>query len=407
MPDWFKLAKRLASSSAVLILLILACLDVAIIYGKPLRLMNASNLTGINQNPVVAKLREFLDSSRDPDVVIVGSSLTLVPAVRLDDQFHGVRTRYDHWYARNHILEYDKADYLGHLLSQKAGRAIDVANLGVVGSIMSDHYLVVDKTLSAGKRPKLIICMLAPRDFMDNTRSEVDTTPVYSILADFTAFGDLLTNNPKPDRVFDFLVANGWKFYKIKGDVKTILTTWACHILDRQASLFLANKFAGQKANPNDVYLAGPIVGVLDNVKEIYQAEPNTLSDLGEYRSVYLPVNKKMIAEQAPYLERMFRRAGEVQVPIVIVDAPLTGENLELLPPGEIIDYKNRLKAISAKYGAPLLEQTSSFSLDDFEDSCHMNARGGGKFYDRLMKVIGEDPAIAQSLTDGRLLGHR
>lgn len=401
------LVKRLASSTAVLILLILVVLDVAIVYGKPLRLMNASNLTGINQNPVVAKLREFLDSSRNPDVLVVGSSLTLVPAVRLDDQYHGVRTRYDHWYGRNHVLEYDKADFLAHLLSGKAGRAIEVANLGVVGSLMSDHYLVVDKALATGKKPRLIVCMVAPRDFMDNTRSEIDKTPVYSILADFTAFSDLMAKNPAPDRVFDFVVANGWKFYKIRGDVKTIFTTWACHSLDRQASLFLANKFAGQKANPNDVYLAGPIAGVLDDVKAVYDVKPNTLVDLGEYKSVYLPVNKKMIGEQTPYLERLLKRAGEEEVAVVLVASPLTKENLAILPAGEIVDYHARLKRAAATYGALLIEPAGEYTLADFEDSCHMNAQGGGKFYDALVKSIISDPALAQSLTSGRLLGQR
>ncbi|MBX9878573.1 MAG: hypothetical protein K2Y22_08960 [Candidatus Obscuribacterales bacterium] len=407
MPVLTSLAKKLASSTFVWILLILAVLDVGIVVVKPLRLMNASNLTGINQNPVVAKLREFLDSSRNPDVVVVGSSLTLVPAVRLDDQFHGVRTRYDHWYARNHVLEYDKADFLAHLLSEKAGRAVEVANLGVVGSLMSDHFLVVDKVLAAGKKPRLIVCMVAPRDFMDNTRSEIDKTPVYSILADFTAFNDLLAKNPAPDRIFDFVVGNSWKFYKMRVDVKTILTTWACHTFDRQASLFLANKFAGQKANPNDVYLAGPIAGVLDEVKAVYDVKPNTLIDLGEYKSVYLPVNKKMISEQTPYLERLLKRAGEEQVPVVLVESPLTRENLALLPAGEIAEYRLRLRRAAATYGALLINPVGDYTLADFEDSCHMNARGGGKFYDALVKSIVSDPALAQNLTSGRLLGQR
>ncbi len=407
MSNLVKLVKRMASSTAVLILLILLVLDVAIVYGKPLRYLNATNLTGINQNPIVAKLKEFLDSSRNPDVIVVGSSLALVPAVRLDDKFHGVPTRYDHWYGRNHVLEYDKADYLAHLLGEKAGRTIDVANLGVVASLMSDHYLVIDKALSAGKRPKLIICMVAPRDFMDNLRHEIDKTPVYSILADFRSIRDLLANNPKPERIFEFVVSNGWSFYRIKSDVKTIVTTWACHGLDRQASLFLANKFAGQKANPNDVYMAGPITGVLDKVKPVYEAGPNTLVDLERYKNVYLPVNKKMIAEQVPYLERMLKRAGEEHVAVVLVDSPLTKENLALLPAVEVADYKQRLKDMSARYGALLVESPDEYSLADFEDSCHMNAQGGGKFYDVLVKAIVSDPALAQNLTSGRLLGQR
>lgn len=144
---------------------------------------------------------------------------------------------------------------------------------------------------------------------------------MYSILADFISFDDLLAKNPVPYHVFDFVVANAWKFYRIKGDVKTIITTWACQGFDRQASLFLAVKFAGQRANPNDVYLAGPIVGVLDEMKVVCDAKWNTLADLDEYMKVYLPINKKMIAEQTPYLERLLQRSGEEQVPVVLVES--------------------------------------------------------------------------------------
>ena len=36
-----------------------------------------------------------------------------------------------------------------------------------------------------------------------------------------------------------------------------------------------------------------------------------------------------------------------------------------------------------------------------------MNAQGGGKFYDVLVKAIVSDPALAQNLTSGRLLGQK
>lgn len=392
--------KRMACSTFVLLLLILVGVDTFTRLANPLRYLNATSLTSINQNPIVAKLRDYLDSQRNADVIVVGTSLTLVPAVRLDDAFHKQRTRYDDWYGRNHLLEYNKADYLAHLLSQAAGHPTDVANLGIVGSLMSDHYLIVEKALAAGKHPKAIVVMLAPRDFMDNTRSEIDKTPVYSILADFTAFNDLIAKNPPPDRIFDFVVNNFWSFYKIKGDVRTILTTFACRHLDRQASLFLSNKFRGQKFDPNSDYKTGRIVGVLDKVTPVYTRGRNVLPDLPEYQKVYLPVNNKMIAEQEPYLERLLRLAQEKQIPVLVADMPLTKENLAILPESALSAYQERLKRLSSKYQAVLLKpmETQQYVLTDFEDSCHMNAQGGKKFYAQLMQKVKEDQNIAQSL---------
>jgi hypothetical protein len=402
--------KRVACSTFVLLLLILVGVDAFVRYAKPLRYLNATSLTSINQNPIVAKLRDYLDSQRNADVIVVGTSLTLVPAVRLDDAFHGQRTRYDDWYGRNHLLEYDKADYLAHLLSEAIGHPTDVANLGIVGSLMSDHYLIVEKALAAGKHPKAIVLMLAPRDFMDNTRSEVDKTPVYNILADFTAFNDFMAKNPPPDRIFDFVVGNFWNCYKVKGDVKTILTTFACRHLDRQASLFLSNKFQGKKYDPNDEYKAGRIVGVLDKVTPVYTRGPNVLSDIGEYKNVYLPINNKMIAEQEPYLERLLKLAHEKQIPVLVVNSPLMKENLALLPANVLSDYQQRLRRLSSQYEAVLFEpmESQSYVLTDFEDSCHMNAQGGKKFYTQLIQKMTEDKTLAQSLgIDSRLCGRQ
>jgi hypothetical protein len=71
------------------------------------------------------------------------------------------------------------------------------------------------------------------------------------------------------------------------------------------------------------------------------------------------------------------------------------------------VDYRVRLRKAAATYGALLVEPEGEYTLADFEDSCHMNARGGGKFYDALVKSIVSDPALAQSLTSRRLLGQR
>ena len=142
-----RLLRRTSTSVFVLTLMCLIVFDLAIARINPLRYLNSSNCTSIHQNPVVDKLPLFMNSLSNPDVEILGSSLVLVPMVHIDDGYHHVRTRYDSWYNRNHILEYTHADYFQHQLSQALHQPIDVINLGVVASVMSDHYIISKRPL--------------------------------------------------------------------------------------------------------------------------------------------------------------------------------------------------------------------------------------------------------------------
>ena len=60
------------------------------------------------------------------------------------------------------------------------------------------------------------------------------------------------------------------------------------------------------------------------------------------------------------YLERMLKMAQDTNVPLILVDMPLTQANLTLLPPALLSDYHKRLYELTSKYGAVLYEPLAS-----------------------------------------------
>ena len=243
MPSPTKILKRLCASTVVFLLLSVFAFDYFVTSVKPLRFVNATGFTPFDQDPLVAKIPEFLASSKNPDILVLGSSLSVYPAVRVDDMMLKGKTRFDKWYARNHINSYTKAEYFKKHLGARLNENLSLHNLGVIACLLSDQYLTFKKVLATGKRPKIVICQIAPRDFMDNHRQVVQETPVYHVLADLDCFSDMLSQNRTPEQIRNFLIGQYWNYYRLKADYKTFLTAYTSDLLDRPADSYEAGKY--------------------------------------------------------------------------------------------------------------------------------------------------------------------
>lgn len=403
------LAKQFFNSTTILTIVCLLAFDWFLVSFRPLRYLNATGFTPLDQNPVFAKIPEFMKSRENPDVLVLGSSLVLVPAVRCDDAFEGRKTRYDAWYGRNHLAEYTKSSYFQNLLEHATGNHYKLTNLGVIASVMSDHSLIFEKTLASGKEPKLVICALAPRDFMDNYRSQIDKTPVYQVLADVTSLGDLIDRGMPIAQVRDFLIGNLWYFYKVKVDYRTVATLATAKLSGHPVTLFNATQ---NKKVPTTAKSAGGLcapeeeaqqeVGVLETkIKPDYTPKPNTLSDLEQYQHVYNPPNRTLFKQQTGYLEKMLKLANRNKINLVLVNMPLSDENKALITPGFYDQYLNTVASTANKYDIPFynLDVRQNYTLSDFEDSCHMNYSGGQKFYNALVQAITTNKQTVAKLT--------
>lgn len=392
---------RLISSTCIITVLLFALLNLAVEKFDPLEHLYWTGLTGTRQHIFVSKLPRLL-SSPDPDVLLLGSSVSLYPAVRADDALAGKKARWDFWYERSVILPYDKAVYLQHQLSDAFGHPVSVSNASVAGSLISDQDLILKKYLYAGKKAKLVILCLSPRDFMDRLRTDLESTPTHNVLKDLKSIPEILSEGGDWRSVAFASLGNLSNYFSHRQEYSHFLTHLAARQLNRPVNLFEAT--SEKKDKPPVV--ADKKDGKRDNFfnpvnKPVYKASPNTLYHLDEYKAMYLPINREQLASQTKSFNSFLRRAQESDIPVLIVRTPLPVENTGLLPPAILQKYEDILNEGCRKHGAALLEPDAKQPYDtakDFEDASHMNTSGGIKFYKSIAEFIQNESIVSSKL---------
>lgn len=370
---------RLWKSTAILGLILVAGGIVAS-YNVPSDWLDAADGVPSKYKVLVSKLTKYFRDDENPEVVILGSSLVLMPAVRCDDRLEGKQDCHDEWYYYKHIPEYDRSVYLEQALNKRSGLDLRVRNLGVASSIMSDHAGVLQAIFAQGKSPRLVICGIAPRDFLDNSQQKFMETPSQMFLRELELKPNLLPRGVSEEELGRWWMASNHQFRKIAARLKGICSDYVCQLTGHPSHL--------QFTRTSDLPLEG---------------KPNLLKDLDTYRKLYNPPNFGMLAEETAYLRKLISFANERGAKVVLVNMPLTRQNIAALDPQAHRAYLETIRSVSREEGAVLVDIGSAspdFSLSDFEDCCHLNAAGGWKLYDKLLSAILGDRAVLAHLSD-------
>jgi hypothetical protein len=359
---------RLWSSTFLLTMALLIAADVVVATAGPkLRPTDETR----NLSPA-AKVSKLLRAPDNKDVLLLGSSLVLVSSVRVDDELNGRKTRFDAPYYRYKINHHCQANYLEKLLSERTGRPVEICNAAVAASVVSDELLITRKYLATGKSPKMAVVCVAPREFLDNDRAPYTKTPTYTAVSDV---------QPEPKRAAELALKSVWHLYGERSEYNDRLQT-------------LAEATTGHPLSKEDA-----------EWQPAYQQPPNMLYDIPGYKKMYLPINKEQWKVQSKSFHDLLAMLKERGIPTVVVDMPVTKEYYALLPAKVLDDYRNLIASETAQFGVPLLKpDASAFDTKlDFEDSAHMNARGGAKLYRAIADGIAGDAKLAAALSETRL----
>jgi len=387
---------RLFTSTFLITVILFFAANYAIEKIDPLERLFYTGLTGARQHIFVSKLPKLLASPESPDVLVMGTSVSLYPAVRADDELAGKKARWDFWYERNVILPYDKAQFLESKLTQLTGHKVSVANASVAGALVSDQYLILKKFLSSGKKPKSVVLCLSPRDFLDNARTDLESTPTHNVLNDWSSLPELINKGASWQSVTTAALGNLSSYYEHRQEYSHFLTQLAAKTFDRPVNLFEATKKI-EARRPDSLDLpVEPAKGKRDTFfnpsnNAVYERPVNKLYHLDEYKAMYLPMNVEQYRTQKGYFTKFLKLAKDYQVPVIIVNTPLPVENLNLLPIKFQEKYRAMLSEKCSQNGATYLDPNSNNSYstaEDFEDASHMATAGGVKFYTSIFETL-------------------
>lgn len=326
-------------------------------------------------------VRQFSETKETPSVVLIGSSVLMAPLWSADvRRFSAVPDVYHH----HRCLELER------MLEKRGLGRQQVFTFALPGLMISDGYLLADKLLRGDKKPRLLVYGLAPRDFMDDLLTGETRTVVFQRLMDLSdlpRLGDLYLSTPKEK--MDFIFNNVVYLYGKRWRYQDKMT----HLWKRTFGRILpqtAGADEGDGAQVEQQFLLG------QNRKLVWA------KSIEEYGARYKHFNRAQFSKQEHFLEALLQESGKRDINVVLVNMPLTTDNLNLMPAGFYSNYISAVRTLADKYGAPLLnlQEDRGYKSGSFYDTVHLNDVGGQRFLSALCNwIYGTAPAAPGEVT--------
>lgn len=346
---------------------------------------------------------------------MIGSSLLAVPSISCDQAFVKAKGPYASLPNMFDFTHYKRCDYFKMLLSNSFGKKVDVVNLGIAGIVTSDESMVIEKALAFKKKPSLIVWTIAPAEFIWNDGHGVNGTRIGTAFKSYLWPMDVSAPMLTVDHVRRECA---WHFDLLENELaacKTPLTEMLCKWLNRPDAN--TNKPAGPETGDEETANLSTATGEqevsnlstamgehelsdLPTEMDAY-GRRNRLEDIANFKKNYAKIDSKLFDTQLDYFNKTLSVCKENDVPVVIVNMPLTKYNRELINKSTYSKYLSSVTKICAKQMTPFIDmdRSTEFSLSDFYDSTHLNEEGGRKLFtalaDRIPKIGSSQTSVA------------
>lgn len=330
----------------------------------------------------------------------MGSSLIAVPSMSCDQTFVRAQSPYPAVPDMFAFSHYKRCDYFKMLLSNKLGKKVDVINLGLAGIVASDQRLILEKALAFNKKPALVVWTVAPAEFIWNDGCGVDKTRIGLAFKTYqwpTDAGSLALTVDRLRREFT------WHFDLLENELaacKIPMSDYCNKWMHRDGTTqTTAAKTAAETDQGKTAAEADPIRGI--EIKMDAYGRKNRLEDIANFRRNYAKVDGKLFDQQIDYFTKTLDLCNQHDIPVVIVNMPLTKYNRDLIDKRVYDKYLASVTKISKEHRIPFVDMDDSeqFVLSDFYDSTHLNESGGKKLFtalsERIPKLAAEQPPIA------------
>jgi len=375
--------KRLSRSSFLHILIFLVVTDVVLSVYVPSKnlLWYERSISGSNE-PFCRKIFEYICSRREPQVLMLGSSFLAVPSISCDQVYVKARQPYHCLPDMFTFSHYKHCDYFRMLVSDSLGKKVDVINLGIAGTVASDQLLILQKALQFDKKPALVVCTVAPTDFIWNDGHDTEHT---RISLAFKSYTWPLGTSPLALAADQGRRELYWHFQLMQHELsscRTILSDLCNHQLNRpQQKDLVASDGVRQIKNLSQK---------LPEAKMDAWGRKNTLEGLDGFRFSYSKLNMALFDEHISNFNKMLDLCKQHNIPIVVVNMPLTSCNRGLIAKPVYDKYYSSVKTMADEHQVPFMDmdEPNAYTLTDFYDSAHLNEVGGRKFFTELAQRL-------------------
>lgn len=362
--------------------------------------LNFSPLKVSHRSWVYWNYKDLVDRSRaqtKPEIAIFGSSLMMAALHGGDAVYTGLP---------QNVVIHHQSKLFKDLVKKETGASVDNFAFALGGEMVSDAYVLLAQMLEQKEHPRCLIYGIAPRDFTDNTLPSVASTEIYKYASRLTDLSSLdMEARPSLAAKAEYYLGKICFTYGHREDLLYIQHHWAQS---------LAKKLLGYKnveLNVTPLHIRRQAFLELPEdcaVNEGFVTPPKVeqepyLDNTAEYRGRYRKINAKQFALQMQYLERILALANKNNIKVILVNMPLTTENISLMPENFYSDYLKQVQKLSARQGCKLVDLNSSnlFARNKFADSVHLNTRGGKYFFEVLVKQLASEETTRNMLTGG------
>lgn len=410
-----KIHKRLLKSPVVLLVALL----VAAEYFAYNHTLNSARGLANNDDRTEA-LRQCIESKTNPDVVILGSSLT-VTALSYPDFNLGLApmNELNSCYIQSRLLD--------SLLKESVRKEFKTVNLSCLAATPADAYMLTCELFRRKKKPQILIYGIEPRAMADNLtplggalggKVALELTPYYDspgmienvhlgahriyraaapapvkmYVSDLNKKLGRLGENPKQEEVQNTLVSHFWHLYRVKNEIASLMQN-KTEVLFSFRQKNTKSKSITETSSPK-VSCIPQNLALTENTKTEQNKPWDTVSSarmkkqLVQYKVHYMPANQEKMSQNTEILKKMAELCKKNAVTLCLVKMPISKENQELVPAEIAQAYDANLALIAQKYDSILLDLRQGFESTDFMDTVHLNAKGGEKFQRKLVSGL-------------------
>lgn len=314
---------------------------------------------------VLDKIDEFPKDNKST-ILMLGSSLGIFPAALADFKTFGEPKP-----GADKFLHYSSYRYLDQLLGNQAS-PVKTLNLSNQGGMTSEDLLLLKGAFKAGIKPKLVILLTGPRDFLDHQTNKIGESKLAKAL--LVRISESLWNfSATATANLETLASRSFPLFVERDAITKFLTKQL-----KQSIAFISHKPYREKPAPTG--------GSLESIRD----EPGSPEMMefytANYRIRYLPIDWKRWKLESNALKQIIVFCNERKTPLLLVAMPLSKSNRDLLPEDFIEKHRNMLEDLvksaqdrNNKIVFLDLFDSEQFTINDYMDTVHLRSCGGMK----------------------------